>query len=79
MTDIFRLADDFGPAKVIHVRQPILGFRYILVVDNVATGPSISGPRMAPDVSVGECAWPDPACQDCPCGRQSSSGGSATD
>lgn len=47
MTEIFRLADDFGPAKVIHVHQPIFGLKYILVVDNVATGPSIGGPRMA--------------------------------
>ena len=52
MTDIFRLADDFVPAKVIPVHQPILGLRYILVVDNVATRPSIGGPRMAPDVRV---------------------------
>jgi glutamate dehydrogenase (NAD(P)+) len=53
---IFRLADDFGPAKVIHVQQPTLGLKGILVVDNVATGPSIGGLRMAPDVSVEECA-----------------------
>lgn len=56
MTDIFRLADDLGPAKIVHVYQPTLGLRGILVVDNVATGPSIGGLRMAPDVSVEECA-----------------------
>ena len=32
-----------------------IGLRAILVVDNVAKGPSIGGVRMAPDVSVEEC------------------------
>jgi len=56
MTEVFALADDLGPAKVIHVQVSALGLRGILVVDNVATGPSIGGLRMAADVSVGECA-----------------------
>lgn len=55
MGDIFRFADDLGPAKIIHVHQPRLGLRGILVVDNVATGPSIGGLRIAPDVSAEEC------------------------
>ena len=55
MEDIFRFADELGPAKVIHVHEPRLGLRGILVVDNVATGPSIGGLRIAPDVSVEEC------------------------
>ena len=55
MEDIFRFADELGPAKVIHVHEPRLGLRAILVVDNVATGPSIGGLRIAPDVSAEEC------------------------
>ena len=55
MEDIFRFADELGPAKVIHVHEPRLGLRGFLVVDNVATGPSIGGLRIAPDVSVEEC------------------------
>lgn len=55
MEDIFRVADDLGPAKVVHVHEPRLGLRGILVVDNVASGPSIGGLRIAPDVSAGEC------------------------
>ena len=55
MEDIFRFADKLGPAKVIHVHEPRLGLRGILVVDNVATGPSIGGLRIAPDVSAEEC------------------------
>ncbi|NWG88127.1 MAG: Glu/Leu/Phe/Val dehydrogenase [Hydrogenophilaceae bacterium] len=55
MEDIFRFADELGPAKVIHVHEPRIGLKGILVVDNVATGPSIGGLRMAPDVSTEEC------------------------
>jgi len=55
MPDIFALADDMGPSKVIHVLEPSVGLRGVLVVDNVARGPSIGGLRMAPDFSVEEC------------------------
>jgi glutamate dehydrogenase (NAD(P)+) len=37
------------------VHEPALGLKAILVVDNVARGPSVGGLRMAPDVSVEEC------------------------
>ena len=47
--------DELGPAKVIQVREPGLGLDAVLVVDNVACGPSIGGLRMAPDVSIDEC------------------------
>ena len=51
-----RLAgDDLGPAKIIQIRQPDIGLRAVLVIDNVARGPAIGGLRMAPDVSVEEC------------------------
>jgi glutamate dehydrogenase (NAD(P)+) len=49
------LADDLGPAKTVHVYEPSLGLEALLVVDNVARGPSIGGLRMAPDVSTEEC------------------------
>lgn len=55
MTDEFRFADQLGPAKIIHVHEPRLGLRGVLVVDNVARGPAIGGLRMAPDVSTEEC------------------------
>jgi len=53
--DIFHYADDLGPAKIIHIYEPSTALRAILVVDNLACGPSIGGVRMAPDVSVEEC------------------------
>lgn len=55
MADLFELADDIGPAKIIHVHEPAIGLRAVLVVDNVAAGPAIGGVRMAPDVTVEEC------------------------
>jgi glutamate dehydrogenase/leucine dehydrogenase len=55
MADVFQFADDLGPAKVLHILEPALGLRAILVVDNVAAGPAIGGVRMAEDVSLGEC------------------------
>lgn len=55
MEDIFRLSDDFGPARVIHIYQPSLALKAILVIDNTACGPAVGGVRMAPDVSLEEC------------------------
>lgn len=55
MVEVFQLADDLGPAKVIHVHEPGLGLKAVLVVDNVARGPAVGGLRMAPDVSLEEC------------------------
>lgn len=55
MENVFDFADELGPLKVIHVHEPSIGLRAILVVDNVAKGPSIGGVRMAPDVSTQEC------------------------
>jgi glutamate dehydrogenase (NAD(P)+) len=53
--DLFNFTDEFGPAKIIHIFEPAVGLKGILVVDNVAMGPSIGGVRIAPDVSAEEC------------------------
>ena len=55
MTDLFDRGDGLGPAKVVHVREPSMGLRAVLVIDNVARGPAVGGLRMAPDVTVEEC------------------------
>jgi glutamate dehydrogenase (NAD(P)+) len=55
MSDPFSFADELGPKKIIHVHNPSVGLRGILVIDNVAIGPAIGGLRMAPDVSLEEC------------------------
>ena len=56
MNDFFSFADELGPLKVIHVHEPSIGLKGVLVVDNVAKGPSIGGLRMASDVTTEECA-----------------------
>ncbi len=53
--DVLQLADEFGPARVIHIHRPGLGLKAITVIDNTACGPAVGGVRMAPDVSVEEC------------------------
>lgn len=55
MTDITAYTDDLGPVKIVHVHEPSVDLRAVLVVDNVAAGPAIGGLRMAPDVTVREC------------------------
>ena len=49
-------ADRLGPNEVVYIRRPEVGLEAIVVVDNTAAGPSIGGVRMAPDVSLDECA-----------------------
>jgi glutamate dehydrogenase/leucine dehydrogenase len=51
----FGFADELGPEKVIELYDPGTGLKGILVVDNVAAGPSIGGLRMAADVTKEEC------------------------
>jgi glutamate dehydrogenase (NAD(P)+) len=46
--------DDLGPDKVVLIRDARAGLDAVVVVDNVACGPSIGGIRMAPDVTVAE-------------------------
>lgn len=55
MEEIYDFADELGPLKVIHVHEPSVGLKAVLVVDNVAKGPSIGGIRMAADVTTEEC------------------------
>lgn len=55
MNDMFRFADSIGPEKIVHIHLAGVGLKAIVVIDNLACGPSIGGVRMAPDVSVEEC------------------------
>jgi glutamate dehydrogenase (NAD(P)+) len=55
MGAMFQFADELGPAKIIHVYEPSVHLRAVLVVDNVASGPALGGVRMAPDVTTEEC------------------------
>jgi glutamate dehydrogenase (NAD(P)+) len=55
MEELFQWADELGPLKIIHLHEPSIGLKAILVVDNIARGPALGGVRMAPDVSGAEC------------------------
>ena len=55
MEDVFQFGDELGPAKVMHIFEPSLGLKAVLVIDNVARGPAVGGLRMASDVSAREC------------------------
>mgnify|MGYP001811986004 CR=1 FL=1 len=48
--------DAFGPEKIVQIYDPNTGLHAILVIDNVAAGPSIGGVRMAADADVVECS-----------------------
>jgi glutamate dehydrogenase/leucine dehydrogenase len=52
---MFTFADELGPEKIVHIHEPRVGLKAIVVVDNTAAGPAIGGTRMAPDVTAGEC------------------------
>lgn len=56
MSSPFELADDLGPYQIMHIHRPNAGLKAIVVVDNIACGPAIGGTRMAPDVTLDECA-----------------------
>lgn len=51
----FQYSDQFGPFKTIHLYEPSVDLKAVLVIDNIALGPSIGGIRMAPDVTTEEC------------------------
>ncbi len=49
-----QFADKLGPYKIISIFEPSIHLKAVLVIDNIACGPSIGGIRMAPDVNTGE-------------------------
>jgi len=54
MEEAFRLADELGPLKLVHIHRSAVGLKAVVAIDNVACGPAIGGVRMAPDVSTEE-------------------------
>ncbi|MDJ0640387.1 MAG: Glu/Leu/Phe/Val dehydrogenase [Paracoccaceae bacterium] len=56
MNSPFDLADSLGPQKIVHIQNAAIGLKAVVIIDNTAAGPSIGGVRMAPDVTLEECA-----------------------
>jgi len=52
--NIFESADEIGPEKIVFLYEPRTRMKAIVVVDNIAAGPSIGGVRMAIDVTADE-------------------------
>ncbi|MFX0070069.1 MAG: Glu/Leu/Phe/Val dehydrogenase dimerization domain-containing protein [Candidatus Hermodarchaeota archaeon] len=50
------ILDELGPEKIILLRDPSVGMKGILVIDNTAIGWPAGGIRMAPDITVEEMA-----------------------
>ena len=57
MEEAFRLADELGPLKLVHIHRSAVGLKAVVAIDIVACGPAIGGVRMAPDVSTEEAFW----------------------
>ena len=53
----FRFCDDLGPRRILHICEPSIGLTAILVVDNVATGPSIGGRQRAAATQLRDGYW----------------------
>jgi glutamate dehydrogenase (NAD(P)+) len=49
-----QFADEWGPAKIVHIFEPRIPLKAIVVIDNTALGPAVGGVRMAPDVTTEE-------------------------
>lgn len=45
--EVLQFSDEIGPEKVLYVHDPKRKMKGIIVVDNIARGPSIGGIRMA--------------------------------
>ena len=56
MENTWELCDEIGPERVVLLHDRAAGLKSVVVVDNTACGPAIGGARMAPDVSIRECA-----------------------
>lgn len=52
--DVWKLADEWGPEKVVLTYDPETGMRGILVIDNTALGPGKGGIRFQPNVTLQE-------------------------
>ncbi|UCD26194.1 MAG: Glu/Leu/Phe/Val dehydrogenase [Candidatus Bathyarchaeota archaeon] len=52
--EILKFADEWGPEKVLHVYDPEVGMKGVLVIDNTTLGPGKGGIRMLPTVTAEE-------------------------
>ncbi len=52
------MADELGPEKILHVYDPSVGMKGVVVVDTTSPqGWSGGGTRMLPDITTEEISW----------------------
>ncbi len=52
--EIEKFADEWGPEKILHVYDPKVGMKGVLVIDNTILGPGKGGIRMLPTITTEE-------------------------
>jgi glutamate dehydrogenase (NAD(P)+) len=52
--EIEKFADEWGPEKILHVYDPKVGMKGVLVIDNTTLGPGKGGIRMLPTLTTEE-------------------------
>lgn len=52
--EIEKFSDEWGPEKVLHVYDPKVGMKGVLVIDNTTLGPGKGGIRMLPTITTEE-------------------------
>ena len=58
MTEWIRMADELGPERILHVYDPSVGMKGVVVVDTTSPqGWSGGGTRMLPDITTEEISW----------------------
>lgn len=57
MLEIMKTADELGPEKILHVYDPDVGMKAVVVVDTTLYGRAGGGTRMLPDITTEEITW----------------------
>lgn len=57
MPEWMKIADGLGPEKIVHIYNPAVGMKAVVVVDTTSLGGSAGGTRMLPDITTEEISW----------------------
>jgi len=58
MPEWMKIADGLGPEKIVHIYDPAVGMKaVVVVVDTTSLGGSAGGTRMLPDITTEEISW----------------------
>ena len=56
MPELVEIADEIGPAVILHVYDPDVGMKGVVVIDTTVHGRASGGTRMLPDITTEEMA-----------------------